>query len=740
MTKPFLLSFAIAFLTLTAAGTSFGQQTADNAPRVLTAADYARAEKMLGYSVAPLVDHAGIRPVWLADNRFWYRNTTAAGTEFVLINAADGSRQVFADQTKLDTAIGAANNSPNGNQNRGANEITSPDGRRAAFIRDFNLWMRDTATGKETQLTIDGVKNFGYATDNAGWTHSDRAILVWSPDSKKIATFQQDERKTGEMYLVSTTAGHPKLEAWKYPLPGDENITTIQRVVIEVENPKVIRLQMPADQHRSTQCDDVSCDGSWDDVEWSADAARIAFVSTSRDHKKENLRVADAATGAVRDVFEETTQTQFESGQGSVNWHYLPASNEFIWFSERDGWGHLYLYDLTTGKLKNQITKGDWAVTRLLKMDEKNRVLYFLAGGREKGRDPYFQHFYRVGFDGKNLALLTPEDGNHDITLSPSGQFFVDSFSKPDVSQTIVARDMTGRLVTDVEKTDVSRLSATGWKPPTPIVVKARDGVTDLYGLMFTPTNLDANAKKKYPIINYIYPGPQGGSVGSRSFSAARSDHQALAELGFVVVMVDGTCNPLRSKKFHDACYGNMADNTLLDQVTAMQQLAQKYPYIDIDRAGIWGHSGGGFATAAAMFRFPDFFKVGISESGNHDNRVYEDDWGERYIGLLTRDASGKSNYEDQANQNFAKNLKGHLMLAHGTMDDNVPPNNTLLVVDALIKANKDFDLVMIPNARHGYGAASYYMTRRRWDYFVKNLLGATPPKEYELHPTFAGR
>ncbi len=740
MTKPFLLSFAIAFLTLTAAGTSFGQQTADNAPRVLTAADYARAEKFLGYNTAPLVDHAGIRPNWLADNRFWYRNTTAAGTQFVLINAADGSRQVFADQTKLDTAIGAANNSPNGNQNRGANEITSPDGRRAAFIRDFNLWMRDTATGKETQLTIDGVKNFGYATDNAGWTHSDRAILVWSPDSKKIATFQQDERKTGEMYLVSTTAGHPKLEAWKYPLPGDENITTIQRVVIEVENPKVIRLQMPADQHRSTQCDDVSCDGSWDDVEWSADAARIAFVSTSRDHKKENLRVADAATGAVRDVFEETTQTQFESGQGSVNWHYLPASNEFIWFSERDGWGHLYLYDLTTGKLKNQITKGDWAVTRLLKMDEKNRVLYFLAGGREKGRDPYFQHFYRVGFDGKNLALLTPEDGNHDITLSPSGQFFVDSFSKPDVSQTIVARDMTGRLVADVEKTDVSRLSATGWKPPTPIVVKARDGVTDLYGLMFTPTNLDANAKKKYPIINYIYPGPQGGSVGSRSFSAARSDHQALAELGFVVVMVDGTCNPLRSKKFHDACYGNMADNTLLDQVTAMQQLAQKYPYIDIDRAGIWGHSGGGFAAAAAMFRYPDFFKVGISESGNHDNRVYEDDWGERYIGLLTRDASGKSNYEDQANQNFAKNLKGHLMLAHGTMDDNVPPNNTLLVVDALIKANKDFDLVMIPNARHGYGAASYYMTRRRWDYFVKNLLGATPPKEYELHPTFAGR
>ena len=398
----------------------------------------------------------------------------------------------------------------------------------------------------------------------------------------------------------------------------------------------------------------------------------------------------------------------------------------------------MYLYDLTTGKLKNQVTSGDWTVTRLVKVDEKNRLLYFMAGGREKGRDPYFAHFYRIGFDGKNLALLTPEDGNHDITLSPNGNYFFDSYSKPDVPQVAVVREMSGKLIKTIEKTDISRLLATGWKPPTPIVVKARDNTTDLYGLMFTPTTLDPT--KKYPIVNYIYPGPQGGSVGSRSFSAARGDHQALAELGFVVVMIDGTCNPLRSKKFHDACYGNMADNTLPDQITAMQQLAQKYPYIDLERVGIWGHSGGGYATAAAMFRYPDFFKVGISESGNHDNRNYEDDWGERYIGLETKNASGKSNYEDQANQNFAKNLKGKLLLAHGTMDDNVPPDNTLLVVDALIKANKDFDLIMIPNARHGYGAASYYMMRRRWDYFVKNLLGATPPKEYELKPTFPAR
>jgi dipeptidyl aminopeptidase/acylaminoacyl peptidase len=532
------------------------------------------------------------------------------------------------------------------------------------------------------------------------------------------------------MYLVTTNVGAPKLEQWKYPLPGDP-IATIQRVIIEIEVPRVIRLQLPPDPHRSTICDDVSCDGGWEDVQWSADGKTLGFVSTSRDHKRSNLRVADASTGAAKDVYEEITATQFEAGQGAVNWKYLPNSNEFVWYTERSGWGHLYLYDLTTKKLKNSITSGDWVVTQILNVDEKNRVIYFNAGGREKERDPYFSHFYRVDFDGKNLKLLTPEDGNHIITLSPDEKYFVDTYSKPDVPAVSVLRDMTGKVTANLEKTDVSRLTATGWKPPTPIVVKARDNTTDLYGLMFTPTNLDQ--KKKYPIINYIYPGPQGGSVGSRSFSPARSDHQALAELGFVVVMIDGTCNPLRSKKFHDACYGNMADNTLPDQVGAMKQLAAKYSYIDIERAGIWGHSGGGYATAAAMFRYPDFFKVGISESGNHDNRNYEDDWGERYIGLLVEDANKKSNYEDQANQNFAKDLKGKLLLAHGGMDDNVPPYNTYLVVEALVKANKDFDLIIFPNARHGYGASSFYMMRRRWDYFVKNLMGAEPPKEFEI-------
>lgn len=694
---------------------------------VLTKDDYARAEKMLSFGTAPYVDRGGVRPTFLPDGRFWYRVLTATGSEYVLINPADGSRKSAANLADLGITAPAA---PVGGGGRfgGGNAVASPDGKKQVYIKDWNLWVKDLASGKETQLTTDGVKDFGYATDNAGWKHSDRAIVLWSPDSKKVATFQQDQRHINDMYLVTTNVGAPKLEAWKYPLPTDKEIIKIHRVVIDVESGKMVRFKMAPDDRRGTLCDDIACDGTFGDNRWSPDGSTLAFVSSSRDHKSAKFRIADTATGDVRDVFEETVATQYESGQGEANWRYFPATKEAIWYSERDDWGHLYLYDLTTGKPKTQITKGNFVVTRIIKIDDSSRTIFFEANGREPGRDPYFAHFYRVGFDGKGLTLLTPEVGNHQVSITPDGKYFVDSYSKMDVAPVTVLRDMTGKLIATLEKTDVSRLVATGWKPPTPITVKSRDGKWDLYGVMFTPTNLDT--AKKYPVINYIYPGPQGGGVGSRSFSASRSDHQALAELGFVVVIIDGTCNPDRSKSFHDVCYGNMADNTLEDQIAGMKQLAAKYPYMDLDRVGVWGHSGGGFATAAAMFRYPDFYKVGISESGNHENRNYEDDWGERYIGLLSGD-----NYEKQANQNYAKNLKGKLLLAHGAMDDNVPPYNTYLVVDALVKANKDFDLIIFPNARHGYGADSFYMMRRRWDYFVKNLLGAEPPKEYEIKP-----
>lgn len=746
----------------------------------LTDKDYAHAESFMSYNTAQLVDHGPVTPNWLPGDKFWYRTLTPQGSEFILIDPAKKTRRAAFDQQKLAAALSTAtgktyegsklpflifsfsedgkaisfaadgkswkcdlqtyqcspDNAMVGNQKArrsrrgGDDEVASPDGSLVAYIKDYNLWVRNIKTGTQTQLTTDGVKDFGYATDNAGWKSSDGPILRWSPDSKKIATFKQDQRNVGDMYLVTTNVGHPTLKAWKYALPGDKEVAMVHRVIINVDEPKVINIQVAPDPHRATLSDDIASSGTFDDVDWNADASKLAFVSTSRDHKNEKFRIADAATGTVKEVFEETVPTQYESGQGTINWKYLAKSNEVIWFSERDNWGHLYLYDATTGKLKNQITKGNWAVTELLKVDEKNRQIYFLADGREPG-NPYFTHLYKVGFNGNGLTLLTPEAGNHQITLSPGNDYFIDNYSSADVAPVSVLRSLNGKLISTLEKTDISRLVAAGWKAPVPISVKAHDGQTDIYGLMYVPTKLDAS--KKYPIINNIYPGPQGGSVGSWSFASAHGDCQALAELGFIVVQIEGTSNPLRSKSYHDMNYGHMSENTLPDQVGAMQQLAQKYAYIDINKAGIWGHSGGGFATAAAMFRFPDFFKVGISESGNHDNRNYEDDWAERYIGLLTQQPDGTSNYEAQANQNFAKNLKGKLMLAHGLMDDNVPPTNTMLVIEALEKANKNYDLVVFPNSAHGYGQYSLYMTRRRWDYFVKNLMGADAPQEYLL-------
>ncbi len=752
-------------------------------PRVYTAADYAQAEKFLSYNTAPLAYKGMVTPHWMADGRMWYRAVDSdkdGGSTYRLVDAAKKTNTIAFDQTKLAAALNAASpklkadaphlklsdlafsdadtrlHAVSGGSGfdcvlggtytcsaasdkaaaQGAKEPLnlSPDKTKGAFIRDWNLWVRDLATGKETQLTTDGVKDYGYATDNAGWKQSDNAILLWSPDSKKIATFQQDQRKDGEMYLVPVTNTHPVLKAWKYPLVGDENVTMIERVVIDLDTKKLVRLKMPPDQHRGTVCDDIACKGNtWEDVEWSPDTKHLAFVSTSRDHKQEWLRVADTDNGDVREVMTETAPKFFDGGEGMVDWHYLPASNEVLWFSERDNWGQLYLYDLTTGKLKNQITHGEGNVTQVLHVDEKARIIYFLGVGKEAGRDPYFVHLYSVRFDGSDQKLLTPEDANHAVVFSPDFAYFADTASTPTTPATTVIRSNTGALAMEVAKQDISKLVAYGWVPPVPITVKARDGKTDLYGFMFKPTNFDP--AKRYPIINSIYPGPQTGSCGPRSFFPSRRDSQALAELGFIVVCIDGMGTNLRSKSFHETYYANLGDNTLPDQVTGMKQLAAKYPWIDLDRAGIYGHSGGGNATATAMFNYPDFFEVGISESGNHDQRNYEDDWAEKWAGLLVKNSDGTSNYDSQANQNIAKNLKGHLLLAHGTMDDNVPPNNTLLVVDALIKANKDFDLLVIPNAAHGYGAASQYMTRRRWDYFVRYLAGGTPPQEYEMKP-----
>ncbi len=770
---------------------------AQTSGRVLTDADYRLAESRLSYNVNPLVAHTVTHPVFLAGNRLWYRDASPDRATYVLVDPATKTVSPAFDHAAVAKAILAAvpdaKPAPDaahlhleglelldldaagrpktlsfgvsgkklrctvatssvatgsatcvldptakdqvGTRRSRAASVTSPDGTRAAFLRNWNLWLRDTRTGAETQLTKDGVPDFGYATDNAGWTHSDNPILLWSPDSKHIATFQQDQRKTGMMYMVPVTNRHPQLEAWRYPLVGDKDVTMIERVVIDVPSGKVIRFKMQPDQHRSSICDDVSCSGGWDDVQWAPDNKTLAFVSTSRDHKEEWLRVAEVRSGEIREVFHERAPVYFESGNDRVNWHYLPESNEFLWFSERSGWGQMYLYDLKTGQLKNQITTGDGNVTQVLSVDGKARRLLYLAVGKVAGEDPYFQNLYSADFSGKTIRRLTPDDTTHDVTISDDGSLFVDVASAPTTPQVTTLRETeSGKLVLPLARQDLTALLATGWKPLTPITVKARDGKTDLYGYLFKPTAFDPS--KKYPVVDYIYPGPQVGSCGGRGFSATHGDDQALAELGFIVVCIDGIGTPERSKAFHEGFYANdAADNTLPDQVAGIKELAAKNSFIDVERVGIWGHSGGGNATATAMLRYPDFFKVGIAESGNHDQREYEDDWAEKWSGLEVVKGDGTSNYDSQANQNYAKNLKGHLLLAHGTMDDNVPLNNTLLLVDALEKANKDFDLVLYPNAHHGYGEASQYMMRRRWDYFTRYLAGDTPPHEYIMTP-----
>jgi dipeptidyl-peptidase 4 len=788
--RPQFAGFVVACAL--AAGVPLFAQQAPATSRALTAEDYARAERFMTYNTTPLVYRATVRPTWLPDDRFWYRNTIPGGSEFVLVDPARAVREPAFDHEKLAATLSTAANAtytaltlpftefeltkddrsiefvadkrrwrcdrlgaactslgavpestssqngvPGGTPRPERTHVPSPDGTLEAFVRDHNLWIRHVATGRETKLTTDGVKDFAYATNDAGWTRSDTPVVVWSPDSKKIATFRHDSRGVGEMYYVNTVVGHPTLTRHKYPLPGDDKIFMIERVVIDVDQKKVVRFNMPLDPHRSTICDHVVCGGEWVDVQWSLDSREVAFVSTSRDHKREDLRVADAANGAVRNVLAERTETFFESGQDRVNWRYLQKSKEVLWFSRKDDWGHLYLHDAGTGFQKNRITAGEGNVTQVLRVDESGRIIYFQGVGKESGRDPYFRHFYKIGFDGKGQTLLTPEDGDHVVSLAPSGKYFVDSYSKPDTAPVSVLRDADGKVVLALETADISQLVASGWTPPIPITVKARDGTTDLYGLMFRPTDFDSS--RRYPIINNIYPGPQTGSVRGRSFLAARGDAQAIAELGFIVVQIDGMGTPWRSRSFHEKWYGDMGDNTLPDQVAAMKELASRYPWIDLERAGIYGHSGGGNATATAMFKYPDFFKVGVSQAGNHDNRVYEDDWAEKWQGLLVKKPDGTSNYDDQANQNHAKNLKGKLLLAHGTMDTNVPYYSTLLVVDALIKANKDFDLIVLPNRGHGFGNEPY-MVRRRWDYFVKHLLGAEPPVNYEMKGPPAAR
>jgi dipeptidyl-peptidase-4 len=749
----------------------------------VTAADYARADRFLSWNAGQLVAGDQVAPRWLPGDRFWYRNRVLEGHEFIVVDPTVPSRRPAFDHHRLAAALSVAADTsyvgtklpfeefefvdggirfhtadsirwtcsttdylctgPDSTPAPPRTEIGSPDGSWVAFSRDENLWVRSTETGDEVQLSSDGQADFGYAVPQEGCcsvvTLARRGeeappVLAWSPDSRMIGTHRLDERQVEQLHLLETATGRPKLHSYRVALPGDSVIPTYEVHLFDVAAGSGVRADVDPIDAVNTSCCGLAIDTLWKDARWGDGSEEFFFTRGVRSYDTLQLYAANTATGDTRLILEETSKTYVEAnaGRGGVpNWRVINGNSEVVWWSERDGWGHLYLFDAGTGALKNRITEGPWMVTDLLSVDESNRWAYFTAVGREEGQNPYYQHLYRARLDGGRVERLTPEAGDHRVSVSPSGRYFVDQYGTYQSAPTTVLRDRSGRVLATLEEADFSRLTAQGWRFPVPFEALARDGVTPVHGLLFFPSDFDEGAS--YPVVDYIYPGPQVGPIRSRQGSVAQGGNAAaLAELGFIVFQIDALGTPLRDKAFHDAYYGNMRDNGIPDHIAAMRQLATRYPEMDLDRVGIFGHSGGGFSSTDAILSYPDFFKVAVSTAGNHDNRSYDFTWGEKYHGLLKRNPDGTDSFDSQANQNIAHRLKGRILFMYGTLDDNVHPNANLLVIDALIDANKDFDLVVMPNRNHGFSNEPYVI-RRTWDYFVRHLRGEEPPAGYEI-------
>jgi len=763
----------------------------------VTATDYARAEAFLGWNTENLVSGDRVDPQWIdGGDRFWYRNHVLDGWEFILVDPARRRRAPAFDHDRLAAALSLARDTsyeghklpfdevelvngdreirfflgdsarwrcdvvayrctgPDSIARRSDGEILSPDGRWAAFTRDENLWVRDVESGEERSLSTDGERDWGYgvpieaccsAVTSPRRKIDEPPVLVWSPDSRRIATHRFDERNVRVMGLLETDVKGPVLWTYHNALPGDSVIPTWDVWVFDPEGGAGVRADRPPQPYVNTSCCRLTTNGPdgepvWKDARWGTNADELFYTVGERSFDTLTLVAMDVATGATRTVLTETSPTYVEANVrsgGVPNWRVVSDNREVVWFSERDGWGHLYLYDAATGALKNRITQGPWLVVDLLRVDDVNRWVYFTAVGREAGEDPYQRHLYRTRMDGSAIELLTPGDADHEVRISPSGQYVVDTYSTRASTPVTVLRSAAGAELLTLERADFAALLDTGWQWPVPFRTKARDGTTDVYGYLYFPRHMEEG--KRYPVIDYIYPGPQTGPIGWRQATTGpRGNGPALAELGFIVFTIDAMGTPLRSKAFHDAYYGNMVDNGIPDHIAALKALALRYPQIDLDRVGIYGHSGGGFSSTDAILHYPDFFKVAVSSSGNHDNRSYDYTWGEKYQGLLEREEGGGDNFDSQANHLAAGNLKGRLLLVYGTLDDNVHPNATLLLVDELIEHNKTFDMLVMPNRNHGY-TNDPYLIRRTWDYFVEHLLGEEPPVDYAIRPPGAG-
>ncbi len=739
----------------------------------MRAEDYARAEGLLPWNVEGLALNVRMRPRWvLGGKALLYRRDTGSDPEFMLVDASTGERSAAFDHERLCSALeqrtdGKASvrdideDSVAFAKDGGAvtfefggrrwtcdlqsyaldelgpatkGELRSPDGSMSAYVHGHDLYVRNDSDNGERRLTTDGVPHYDYGSRPESYTMAvtDRLagtelapMALWSPDSSKIVTHRLDQRRVGELHLVQTAledGGRPRLHSYRYALPGDADVPTAEFVIFDALTGERVGVEYPP-----LPCATFS-PFQHETVWWSEDSRRVYFLDQPRDFKALRLVEADATTGAARAVLEEQSDRPADANLyifGKPNVRVL-STGEVVWFSERDGWGHLYLYDGTTGQLKHRVTDGEWVVREIVHIDEADRTIFFTGGGRERGRNPYYRHLYRGSLDGSEPVLLTPEDADHDVSVSPDGRRFADVHSRVDMPPRGVLRDANGGLVAEIERADVSVLAGAGWTPPETFSVVGADGETEIHGVMYLPSDFDTNSS--YPVIDSIYPGPQ--HLRSRqSFEAALADSaRALAELGFVVVTLDGRGTPLRSRAFLDASYGRLETaGGLPDHVAGLRNLAAERSYMELERVGIYGHSAGGYATVRAMLTFPEFYKAGVSSAGNHDQRVNVALWGERYIGLPS-----ETDYESQANANFAANLEGKLLLAYADMDDNAHPAGNVRLIDALIETNKDFDLILLPNRNHYY-ADDTYLTRRRWDFFVRHLMGEQPPLGYEI-------
>lgn len=736
-------------------------------------ARYEAAERLLPHRWKDLVFSGRIRPNWIpGTDRFWYAHTTQAGTRWVLVDPAAGFRAPAFDHPALAAALSSVLGRPaeaprlpvEGLEVRDGESLrlhvegkcwlwdpatatvtlapepaprqfldsVSPDGRWTVSIRDHNLILCERASGAESRLTDNGVAGYSYGTQpDVGTCRFLLAPLglqmppavAWSPDSRQLVTHRIDQRTLPFMHYVKSSppdGSRPRLYSERYAMVGDKAVPTAELVVIDVDSGTmtwartagvIVPFWSP-----------ITLRQLW----WARDGSRIYFLSGQRGDRAIRLCSLDPRTGAARVLVEERSDTHVQTspiGPGPPNVHVL-ASGETIWWSERSGWGHLYLY--RPGGPVRQLTDGDWLVRDLVAVDEQARAVVFAAAGREPGLDPYIRQLYRVGLDTGETERLTNDTLDHDATGTPTGRYLVDATSWLDVPDASCVRDSSGTIVTSLEEGDGELLYQAGWTPPERFTVKAADGVTSLYGLLYRPHDFDPDAR--YPILDDIYPGPQSGAATIRFCERGTAEHAAsMAALGFAVVVVDGRGTPLRSKKFQDHCRGEHDADYLADHVAAIGQLTATRPWLDTGRVGVYGTSGGGRAAAHAVLCHPEFYKVAVSVSGNHDDLFYNAGWGEKYVGL-----PGSANYRPHANPAHADRLQGKLLLIHGELDNNVHPYLTLRLADALITANKDFDLLIIPNADHSMLTHQAYWLRRRWDYFIRHLHRQEPP-DYKI-------